>query len=271
MARPPGIPRIMSEAGLNTGARYGIAGRLRRYLRDVPGLRKGVVLCRTALHPMGGAKSGVLILFYHDMKASERRAFERQIGYFRDFGDLVGLQDAMQILTIGDAGRYVCLTFDDGCQGAYNHAVPILVAHAAPAAFFVVPHWIDAQKPGTMRWDECRQMVQAGIELGSHSLTHRRLAQLDISEAKREFSDSRVRIEQETGQSCRAFACPWGQPGIDYHPQREAMLAREAGYSAFLTTRPQRAFAGNSLWELPRVRMEPGWGRTEMRYACGRP
>ncbi len=225
---------------------------------------------------------GVLFLFYHDMRAGERRRFEAQLGRLRDFGDLIGLTDATRLLAGGGGGRHVCLTFDDGCRGAFDHALPILAAHGAPAAFFVVAQWLDdAGSRGAgdgagghigdrIGWEECRRLLAAGMEVGSHSLTHRRLGGLDRAEVVRELVASRTRIEAELGRPCVHFACPWGQPAADYHPEREPRLARDAGYRSFLTTIPRRAGRDTDPWCLPRVRMEPGWGAAELRYALSR-
>ena len=246
-----------------------------RILRDVPFLRTGAIRLRTLFHSKGGAPGGVLFLFYHDMQASERAAFEAQIRHLRDIGDIVSPADAVKILMGGNARttneRHICLTFDDGYRGAFEHAFPILASENVPAAFFVVAGWIDEARPGIIGWEDCRTLAAGGMEIGSHSISHRRLAQLDEAEAAREFVASRTRVEAETGRACVHFACPFGQPTEDYHPGREPRLARQAGYHTFFTTVPRRAVAGVSPWELPRVRMEPGWGSAELRYAFSRP
>ena len=249
----------------------GLAARLGRGLREVPLARAAAVRLRTFGRPPGGASDGVLVLFYHRVRAAERGRFERQLRLLRGYGDLVGLTDALGLLAEGrTGGRFICLTFDDGHQDAFDNAVPVLAGQGAPAAFFVVPGWIDDARPGIVDWAQCRQAAAAGIEVGSHTMTHRRLADLDAPEAEAEIAASRARIEAELGQPCRHFACPWGQPGVDYRPAREPALAREVGYRSFLTTIPRRAMAGTDPWAVPRVRMEPGWGTAELRYAFSR-
>jgi len=245
--------------------------RLRHGLRDVPLARALTVRLRTAGWRPSGAADGIVFLFYHDMRASERHAFAEQLHRLRDFGDLVGVEDALALLADERIdGRHICLTFDDGYRGAYHYAAPILAARGVPAAFFVVPGWMDEGRPGIIGWDEARYLAVSGIEVGSHTLTHRRLAELDAAEAAQELAASRARIEAELGRPCRYFACPWGQPGADYRAEREPALARAAGYQCFLTTLPSRASAGADPWSLPRVRMEPGWGAAELRYAFSR-
>ena len=208
---------------------------------------------------------------YHGMRASDRAAFERQLRRLRAYADLVSLSDALAVLADPQAGvRCVALTFDDGRQDALDHAVPILAARGIPAAFFVVPQWIGTGRPGTFGWHECRSLAAAGFEVGSHSLTHARLAALPDDQAWHEVSASRARIEAELGRECRHFACPWGQPDEDYRPGRDPGLARRAEYRSFLTTVGRQARPGADPFQLPRVRMEPHWGAAEIRYAVRR-
>lgn len=245
--------------------------RLNRRLRDVALARAAMVRLRTLGQPHGGAEDGVLLLFYHRMRAGERRCFEHQLRRLRGLGDIIGLGDAMRLLGGGRVpGRFVCLTFDDGYRDAFDHAFPILAGQGLPAAFFVVSGWIDEARPGIVGWAECRRLAAGGMEVGSHSATHRRLAGLCRSEVEAEVTASRARIEAELGRPCVHFACPWGQPGEDYDPERDPGLAHAAGYQSFLTTMPRRAAAGVDPWGVPRVRMEPGWGAAELRYAFSR-
>ncbi len=202
------------------------------------------------------------------MAANERRQFARQLRLMREIADLVSVSDALEMLRSQRSGNYcICLTFDDARLGAFENAMPILVEQGVPATFFVVPGWIDDRLSGTFSWDDCRSLVAAGMEVGSHSLNHRRLANMTRSEVVSELTRSRLRIEAELNRSCVHFACPWGQPGEDFRPERDPALARLSGFRSFLTSVPRRAAMGVSPYNIPRVRMEPAWGAAELRYA----
>ncbi len=246
---------------------------VRRRLRDRSWARAVALrlhhITRSATSRADDTSDGVLFLTYHDMRADEGPRFRRQLDMLRRFGDFASVSEALAHLADG-VGRRVCLTFDDGYMGAFNHAVPILAGDAIPATFFLVPRWLDEGRPGIIGWEECRRLKAAGMEIGSHSLTHRRLIDLASTEVMQELAGSRARIEAETGGPCWHFACPWGQPNVDYHPTREPGIARLAGYRSFLTTVQRRAWTGANCWSLPRVRMEPGWGAAELRYAFSR-
>lgn len=240
-------------------------------LREFGPARQAVIRLRLLARGKQAAPGGVTFLFYHGVTAGQRAGFARQLTLLRGFGDVTGLSDALAFLASPASGeRRICLTFDDGERGAFDHAFPVLADHAIPAAFFVVPQWIDDRRPGTIGWQECRNLAEGGMEIGSHSLTHRHLSTLDSDEADKEFTLSRRRIEEELGRQCVHFACPFGQPELDYLPSRDPGLARAAGYRSFFTTFARTATFGMDPWVMPRVRMEPEWGRAELIYAMGR-
>ena len=244
---------------------------LARDLRDVPLARAAAIRLRMLGRRPGGAPNGILTLFYHHMRATERAGFAHQLRRMRDFGEIIDVSTVLRLLAEGPIdGRYVCLTFDDGYRSAFDHAVPVLTELGVPATFFIVAGWLDQHRDGVIGWEECRALAASGIEIGSHALTHRRLAELSAAEVTQEFAQSKARIEAELGRPCLHFACPWGQSGADFLPEREPALARAAGYRCFMTTHPRRAMPGADPWSLPRVRMEPGWGDAELRYAFSR-
>jgi peptidoglycan/xylan/chitin deacetylase (PgdA/CDA1 family) len=244
----------------------------RRKTRDVA-LARAIMLRVHALRkPTATRQGGILFLFYHDVRADEQDCFYRQLQMFRSLGEFVGIDEALCLIKTGGANAKdrICLTFDDGYRGAFDYAAPILFEGKIPAAFFVVPHWIDEQRQGIASWGDCRRLVSLGMVIGSHCLTHTRLNLLHTTLVTEELVLSKNRIETELGLPCLHFACPWGQPGADYQPDREPALARGAGYQSFFTTVPRRAYEGSDFWALPRVRMEPSWGIREVRYAFSR-
>lgn len=82
---------------------------------------------------------------------------------------------------------------------------------------------------GPMSWAQVKSLSDAGIEIGSHSVTHPVLAKVcDDSQLSRELVDSKTAIELHTGQSVLALAYPVGGPGA--YSDRVIEIARWAGY-----------------------------------------
>lgn len=61
-----------------------------------------------------------------------------------------------------------------------------------------------------MRWEQVRTMCQNGMEIGSHSQSHRSLARIPLEEAIREITKSKQIIEDNTKGNCAHFAFPFG-------------------------------------------------------------
>lgn len=79
-------------------------------------------------------------------------------------------------------------------------------------------------------WDDIRGMISRGIDFGAHGVRHSILTNLSADAVRGEIIESKRRIEEETGEPCRIFAYPNGEPGIDFTPEIETFVA-EAGFS----------------------------------------
>jgi peptidoglycan/xylan/chitin deacetylase (PgdA/CDA1 family) len=76
-----------------------------------------------------------------------------------------------------------------------------------------------------------RQVVElhaAGMEIGSHTVTHPVLLKQSSETAWLELIDSRKTLETLISEPVRFFAYPHGKPGMDYGPDQVA-LVRKAG------------------------------------------
>ncbi|MGX1791006.1 polysaccharide deacetylase family protein [Bosea sp. NPDC055332] len=92
-----------------------------------------------------------------------------------------------------------------------------------------------------------------GVTIGAHTLSHPMLAKHPEEASRREIVESKAWLEQALGAPIRHFAYPVGDP-TSAGP-REFALAREAGFTSAVTTRPGHLFAGHAehLHALPRI------------------
>lgn len=138
--------------------------------------------------------------------------------------------------TVSDVARkeghgWIVPTFDDGFVSDSEVAFPVLLSMGLKATFFVTVGNIGMQ--GYCGIGEIRGMAEAGMEIGSHGLTHRHLTTLPADEAVREIRESKSRLEGMLGMEVASFAAVGG----DYRRwmYREAF---DAGYKAFATMVP---------------------------------
>jgi len=104
-----------------------------------------------------------------------------------------------------------------------------------------------------MSWDQVRELHAAGMEVGSHTVSHARLANVPAERAYAELEQSRQAIERELGggtgfQPVRLLAYPAGS-----HSRDVLDLVQEAGYEAAFTTTSGPVLPGSDPFRLPRV------------------
>ena len=82
------------------------------------------------------------------------------------------------------------------------------------------------------------ELNDAGIEIGSHTLSHPILSSTSQDQARREITDSKKAIEKIINTPVKSFAYPNGKIGIDYN-QLHINYVKEAHYSSALSSNPK--------------------------------
>lgn len=102
--------------------------------------------------------------------------------------------------------------------------------------------------------EQLRDLSEAGMVVGAHSVTHPVLADLPPAAQRFEIAASRRQLRELVDQPVDLFAYPYG--GADSYTDRTVEFVREAGFTAAFTTVQgdigDRDIAGNAL-TLPRL------------------
>lgn len=134
--------------------------------------------------------------------------------------------------------RAVVVTFDDGYESVATEALPRLAAMGWGSTLFLVAGQLGA----TNAWDPAAPVarlldpatVQAlasdRVEMGAHTMTHRRVTELDAAELRVELLEARERLEGVVGRPVESFAFPYGT-----HRARTLRAVRDAGYAGAVT------------------------------------
>ena len=248
---------------------------LKTLARDHPVVRAVLLRALSRFRRLAEAPPGLYTLCYHRVPERHRAEFSAQIAYMQRHGRFVGGDEAVTLLESGAAvqGRHFLVTFADGYADTVEVALPILRAAGVPAILFLVSDWLDAPPADPPGPYVNRGMVgtwlEAGMEIGSHSRSHARIATLDDGAAEREIAGSRRALAVETGRPVRHFACPWGVAGRDYRADRDPRLARVSGDATFFTTRRGVAIGAAHRPALPRHVLEPEWPLHEIDALLG--
>lgn len=105
--------------------------------------------------------------------------------------------------------RPVVLTFDDGYADFDTAALPLLQKHGFTATLFVITGYVG--DPGYITWEQAQAIVEAGIEIGSHTVSHPDLRTAGEKGLQRELGESRQTLEERLGVRADFFAYPAGR------------------------------------------------------------
>jgi peptidoglycan/xylan/chitin deacetylase (PgdA/CDA1 family) len=177
-----------------------------------------------------------LILMYHDLSDDPAQVPPGHRPYVLETSTFCRQMNAvaasrLPTLTVAQWGSDVrppqalLLTFDDGHVSNHNAALPILRDQQLRATFFITAGHIGTGE--TMSWTQIRALHAAGMEIGSHTLTHRPPSTLDDDELRYELLVSRRILEDGLGAPVTSLSSPTG-----FFNPRMCSIAREVGYRA---------------------------------------
>src|SRR5581483_3975978 len=116
-----------------------------------------------------------------------------------------------EVIALGQGGpRDLAITFDDGLSSVAIHAAPVLATYNIPWTLFVVAQWAEGQHAWGastfLSWRDIERLVEMGVTIGSHSVSHPRFRYLSSDETAQELEDSRRIIESRIGILPATFA-----------------------------------------------------------------
>ena len=168
----------------------------------------------------------------------------------------VSVSELLRARRTGDSKGMVGLTFDDGYRDILHTVLPILDKYGFSATVFMVAgmlgrendwaHWYDPRpRLGLLDSSELREISDRGIEIGSHSMTHPKLPELDAEALEREVSGSRQVLGELSGEAVGGFCYPYGL--LD---RASVEVVRRTGYSYACAVNSR---VENSMYDLPRI------------------
>ena len=102
-----------------------------------------------------------------------------------------------------------------------------------------------------LTWGQAREMEAGGVEIGSHTVTHPILTNVDASALQAELRGSKARLEERLGHKVDLFCYPNGN-----YDARIRRAVEEAGYRCAVTVEPGLNDARSDLLSLKRVHTE---------------
>jgi peptidoglycan/xylan/chitin deacetylase (PgdA/CDA1 family) len=141
----------------------------------------------------------------------------------------VGAEQFEQMLDAVAGRQDVRITFDDGNASDVEVALPRLLERGLTGEFYVLAGRLG--EPGRLTPDGVRELVGAGMLVGSHGWAHRDWRQITSEQASQEIMGANRLLSELTGRIVSRVAIPFGS--YDRHVLR---LLREAGVARAYTS-----------------------------------
>jgi peptidoglycan/xylan/chitin deacetylase (PgdA/CDA1 family) len=217
-----------------------------------------------------------LFLMYHELEVPGRPLCREEKGYVRyvipaatfrrQLEQLRGLR--LRGVSVGEAlaatadpQPRVAVTFDDGSETDLLVAAPLLREFGFTATFYVVAGFVG--RCGYLSESQLRELADAGLEVGCHSMSHAFLTDLDAAGLRVEVAEAKERLEQMLGRPVEHFSCPGGR----WSP-RVARAARDAGFRSVATSRIGKNAAHTDPFNLARVAVQRGTSAASLDRLC---
>lgn len=211
----------------------------------------------------------VPILMYHEITAEPLMcgrlsvrpdAFDLQLGILAAAGytALTAGQVASALTCPGARlpAKPVVLTFDDGFADFYDTALPLLQRHGMTGTLFATSGWTggsgeylsENSPPGMLNPAQLREIADAGIEIGAHSVTHPQLDQLSPGSLRQELVGGKQSLEDVLSEPVPGLAYPFG-----YSSKAVRDAAVTAGYDYGCAVGNRLASSRADSFALPRL------------------
>lgn len=171
---------------------------------------------------------GSTVLMYHELSpVPSRSLYVLTESQFQQHLTLIsGLRQSAA------AGLGFSITFDDGHLSNFKYGFPALTKNSLEAIFFVITGRL-SRRSDFMTWEQLRELVTAGNEVGSHGRSHRPLTHLCGPALFDELRDSKREIEDHLGVAVESLSLPHGRWN-----RRVLEACVKSGYTRVYTSNP---------------------------------
>ncbi len=218
----------------------------------------------------------------HRANYCDHRRFAVQMDLLARFGYVVlSLGEALECLrgVRPIPPKAVVLTFDDAYDNFADYALPVLERHGFTATVYAISGWLGCRAewfgkdpgraiPTLMSGERLRTLRAAGISIGSHTVNHLKLGEVDLATKRREIRDSKSALEDVLGEPVVDFCYPFGSFDLE-----TIRVVEEAGYRSATTCLRGAAMHADHPLVLPRKAISYGddllgfWWKVAVKHA----
>ena len=111
--------------------------------------------------------------------------------------------------------KSVAFTIDDAHESFFLNGWPIFKKNKIPVTLFVSTSIVDDNIKGYMTWDQIREFIHDGGDVGQHTASHNHMPTIDKIQILQDLKMSHQRFIDELGFIPKAFAFPYGETSLE--------------------------------------------------------
>ena len=196
-----------------------------------------------------------MVLYYHSVPREQRELFARQLDVILQHCKVI---DATKVPDLASGSAYAAITFDDAFENYVEEAFPELRKRGMPSTMFVISDALgkgfgpDGRAEKVMSAQQLRALPGDLVSVGSHTVSHPFMPEIDPELARSELVNSKLVLEGILGREIATFSFPFG--GFS---KELVAICREVGYRRVFTTLPQFFTCGPDEFAVGRIRVDP--------------
>lgn len=232
--------------------------------RNLLALLAVLVLLGMLLH----RSNGVAILAYHrvcddnEIYSVSPQQFAQQMQYLKQQGyTAISLAEMADAFSGGKKlpAKPIVITFDDGYADNLLTALPIMEQYGMKATVFIIAGSVG--QPEYLSWEQAAQLQLRGVEIGSHTLNHVALSEVNSAQKMDELLQSKKLLEGQLTTPVNFLAYPYGQFDASLYP-----VLQQTGYRGACTGIAGLNFASDMPYGWKRINVpRPKFGMWEFR------
>jgi len=196
-----------------------------------------------------------LVLNLHGIGAAPAGVPAAELRYWCSVPRFLALLDAVRPIA-AESRLPIEITFDDGNLSDATIALPALVARGLRASFFVCAGRIG--QPGYLDAAALRDLLDAGMAVGSHGWAHQDWRRCDDAALQRETKGALDAIADVVGRCVDTVGVPFGS-----YDRRVLARLRRCGVRTVYTS--DGGLASGGAWLVPRHSWTDAWSEGTLR------
>ena len=211
--------------------------------------------------------------------ASGSESFKHFVDYISTIANLISFEEAISLIErkVELDRPYIALSFDDGFYENYSHIAKVLDEISIGACFFINAGVIGASNEYLLKyikrvdvanrdfltWEVLKKMSDNGHTIGSHSLDHFRLYDLNEDDIERQIHENKLIIERKLGIKVNSFAWPYGN--LSDISDKALKIIEKYHTHIFSGTNYKFYYSLNGR-VINRRHIEPYWPKSHIKY-----